>query len=514
MRNDVTSILEAIEKSASQFPDRLAVGDKKKHVNYKEFWDMIRRAATYLRAEGVEPGSIVVLRSAQKVEYLVGFLATQLAGAVACPLEKAIKDERILEIMNFMDSSIYLAERPVSSAAVKNISLKKLYKMAEAKESPMDSFPLPSPGHLAEILFTTGTTGKSKGIEITFENDIALAQNVAEGVQMAFDEVELITAPINHSLAIRRFYGIMYNQSSAILTDGFVFVEDFFRLLDQYKVTAIAFVPAILDTLLKFAKERFASYDAQFHYIQTGAAPLPEADKELLASMFPHVRLYNIYGATEAGCTTILEFNKYPDKKNCIGRPTVNSAALFVDENKNEIEASPEHPGYLAFRGKMNMRGYYKEPEMTAKVLQNGNIYTSDMGYPGEDGFIYLLGRKGDVINVGGLKIAPTKIEEVVKKHGKILDCACVPVPDEITGEALKLYVVMKEGCRFDQKELSQFLQEKLEAFKIPKIYQVIDEIPRTFNGKIIRKQLREGQTKDESLVSVEKLPQKNTQEV
>ena len=267
---------------------------------------------------------------------------------------------------------------------------------------------------------------------------------------------------------------------------------DFFKLLDNYKITAITFVPAILDMVLKFAKDRFATYDSQFNYIQMGSAPLSEADKELLTKMFPTVRLYNTYGATESGCTVILEFNKYADKKNCIGRTTVNTTIFFVDENRNEIEASFKNPGYMAFKGDMNMRGYYKEPEITKEALENGNIYTNDLGYVGEDGLVYLLGRKGDVINMGGLKIAPTEIEEVVVTHEKIKDCACIPIKDEITGEAPKLFVVMNEGCEFDQKEIAKFMLNKLEAFKVPKVFEVIDEIPRTFNGKIIRKKLKE----------------------
>lgn len=492
MNGEILSILEAIKLHAKETPDKLCVGDKKKSATYREFWNMIQRAATYFKNSGIKKDSIVVIRGVQKVEYLVAALGIQLTGAAYLPLEKAVKDDRIIEIMNFVEADVYVAEKPVNNENVKNISLKELLKIVTDKTSPIETFEMPKSNQLAEILFTTGTTGKSKGIEVTFKTDIAIAQNVIDSVEMGKDEVELLSTPINHSLAIRRFYGAMYNESTAILTDGFVFVEDFFKLLDNYKITAITFVPAILDMVLKFAKDRFATYDSQFNYIQMGSAPLSEADKELLTKMFPTVRLYNTYGATESGCTVILEFNKYADKKNCIGRTTVNTTIFFVDENRNEIEASFENPGYMAFKGDMNMRGYYKEPEITKEALENGNIYTNDLGYVGEDGLVYLLGRKGDVINMGGLKIAPTEIEEVVMTYEKIKDCACIPIKDEITGEAPKLFVVMNDGCEFDRKEITKFMLNKLEAFKVPKVFEVIDEIPRTFNGKIIRKKLKE----------------------
>lgn len=492
MNKNVSSILEALKENALQNPDKLCVGDKRKQATYGEFWTMIQKAATYFKANGVKKGDIIVVRGAQKVEFLIGIMGIQLAGGSACPLEKAIKDDRILEIMNFVDSTIYLAEKPVKNDDVNNISLKEMYKVVTNAESPIEEFDLPKAEDLSEILFTTGTTGKSKGIEVTFACDIAIAQNVIDSVEMGSDEVELITTPINHSLAIRRYYGAMYNGSSVILTDGIVFVEDFFKLLDNYKVTAITFVPAILEQVLKFAKDRFATYDNQFHYIQLGSAPLSETNKELLTEMFPTVRLYNTYGATESGCTVILEFNKYADKQKCIGRTTVNTTILFVDDDRNPIEASLENPGFLAFQGPMNMKGYYKEPEITAEVSDGINIYTNDLGYLGQDGLVYLLGRKGEVINMGGIKVAPTEIEEVVMNHEMIKDCACIPIPDEITGEAVKLYVALNDGYEFDQKVLTKFMLDKLESIKVPKIIEVIDEIPRTFNGKIIRKQLKE----------------------
>lgn len=517
MEEQISSIVEALKINAEKTPDKLCVGDKKNQVTYKEFWNMAKKAAVYLQEKGVQKGDMVVIRGAQKVEFLLGVFGVQLAGGAVCPLEKAIKDDRIMEIMNFVDSNIYLAEKPVKNTTVNNISLKEMFKVVQNNEAvtpnentdnsenvvlneSSDSseavnskeFSLPASDDLSEILFTTGTTGKSKGIEVTFGCNVAIAQNVIDSVGMEKDEVELITTPINHSLAIRRSYGAIYNGSSIVLTDGIKFVEDFFKLLDRYKITAITFVPAILEQVLKFAKDRFATYDNQFHYIQLGSAPLSETNKEILTKMFPTTRLYNTYGATESGCTVILEFSKYGHKKKCIGRTTVNTEILFVDDKRNIVEASLEKPGIFAFKGKMNMRSYYKEPEITKEVMdENGVVYTNDLGYLGEDGLVYLLGRQGDVINMGGIKIAPTEIEEVAMKHEMIKDCACIPIKDEITGEAPKLFVTLNEGYQLDQKELSKYLLSKLEFLKVPKTFEVIDEIPRTFNGKIIRKQLK-----------------------
>ena len=139
------------------------------------------------------------------------------------------------------------------------------------------------------------------------------------------------------------------------------------------------------------------------------------------------------------------------------------------------------------------MPGYLKEPEITKEVMDDeGTLYTNDLGYMGEDGFVYLLGRKGDVINMGGIKIAPSEIEEVVAQNEMIKECACIPIPDEITGEAPKLFIVINEGFEYDEKSLHRFMLEKLEAIRVPKVVQVIDALPRTFNGKVIKRMLKE----------------------
>ena len=493
MEKKCRTIVEALAYHAEHQPDRLAIGDKKHTATYGEFWKMVLRGSSYLAEQGIGRGDIVVLRGVQKFEYLLAVFSCHAMGAVICPLEKAVRDDRILEIMQFAGAFCYLADKPVTSEEIRNLSYRDFLSAASDPERIPHECIFPEPDELSDILFTTGTTGRSKGIEVTFGCNVAIAENVIDSVSKLPDDVELIATPVSHSLAMRRTYAAMWIGSSLILTEGFKFANTFFKMMDTFQISAVTLVPAILEQILAANREKFASYDGQLRYIQFGSAPLSETNKEILLEMFPHVRLYNTYGATESGCTIILEFSRYKNRTGCIGRTTVNTHLLIVDEDRKPIESSAEHTGYLAFDGPMNMRGYHKEPEITREAMDDaGIIYTNDIGYIGEDGLVYLIGRKGDVINMGGIKIAPTEIEEVAALHPMVRDCACIPVKDPITGSAPKLFVELEEGCAFDQAELSGFLLQKLEALKVPKIYEVIDKIPRTFNGKIIRKDLKE----------------------
>ena len=491
--NNYRTILEAVRDHAAAQPEKLALADKKHSVSYGGLWEMILRGAAYLKDAGVEKGDIIVIRAAQKIDFMAAVLSAHLAGASVCPLEKAVKEDRILEIAGLVDGRFYMSETPAAEDSLLNISLKKFFAAVSEGEVPAEEPVMPEPDGLSEILFTTGTTGKSKGIEVTFSCDAAIAQNVMDSVSMGPDEVELLTSPINHSLAIRRAYGALYNGSTAVITEGFKFANSFYGLMDRYAVTAITFVPAILEQVLLFDREQFASYKNKLHYIQLGSAPLSEANKSILMEMFPGSRLYNTYGATESGCTVILEFSRYADKVNCIGRTTVNTELIFVDDERRPVKASAAEPGFLAFKGPMNMRGYYKEPSLTKEVLDDkGIVYTNDVGYRGDDGLVYLIGRKGDVINMGGIKIAPTEVEEAAAGHPMVRDCACIPVKDDLTGEAPLLCVAVNDGYGFDSAALYTYLKEKLESVKVPKKYLQVEDIPRTFNGKIIRREIKE----------------------
>ena len=346
----------------------------------------------------------------------------------------------------------------------------------------------------AEVLFTTGTTGKSKGIELTYESVIAVSENVIGSVEMKKDSVELIPVPLSHSHGLRRYYSNILNGGSVVIIDGVIFTKKFFGAIEKYHVTAIDLVPAALAALFKLSGDKLGEYADQLDYVQLGSAPIPNHDKKHLRELLPNTRLYNFYGTTESGCSCILDFNAMPDKKNCIGKPSCHAEFVFFDEQGNAIDATEETPGFLACRGTMNMKGYYHEPQLNQEIMRDDYICTKDLAYVGEDGLIYMLGRKDDVIITGGNKVAPDEIEEIAEGFEGIADCACIPVPHPLLGAEPKLFVEMENGAAFDEQGIYEYLQGKLEAYKVPKLIEQIDKIPRTYNGKLQRKKLIEAE--------------------
>ncbi|MBQ8198893.1 MAG: acyl--CoA ligase [Lachnospiraceae bacterium] len=483
------SIVEAIATYAAKQPEKLCVADGKNTFTYLQYWEHIAGFARQLAECGVKPGDCVVVRNSQNAAFLTAGLALQLLGAVFVPIEKNVADRRIREICEEVEAVWYIATKE-PDFAISYLDMGNV--LTHAMPVSMEHVVFPKGTDLAEILFTTGTTGKSKGIEILHKNVIAVAENVIDGVEMKPDNVELIPVPLSHSHGLRRYYANMLNGSSVVLADGVIFVKQIFERMRTYGVTSMDLVPAALAALLKLGGDELGQFAGQIDYIQLGSAPIPEADRERLRLLFPDSRLYNFYGTTESGCSCIFDFNKYGDKKNCIGRPTCHAVFAFLDEDGKEVSATKNQPGFLACKGEMNMAGYYRSPSQNEAVFSGDFIVTQDMAYIGDDGMIYLLGRKGDVIQSGGNKISPQEVEEAALEMEGIADCACIPVESPLLGQEPKLFYVAAKGISLQEEELYEFLKRKLETYKVPKKIERIDQIPRTYNGKIQRNLLME----------------------
>ena len=479
------SIIEKIMLGSESHPHKLCLVDNTKSLTYSQIWQEIVSLAHYFR-KICRPSSCIVVECTQDINFVLYAFAIQLSGNIFVPTEKGCSEERIISIIEDTDSPYYIYHTTIHTTAT------PLSIPADLSKTSEWQFSFPAGNQIAEILYSTGTTGKSKGIVLTHSSIISVAENVIHGVEMKNNNVELIPMPLSHSHGLRRLYANMLNGSTVVLMDGVTFIKQVFDKIDNYGVTSIDLAPSALDILLKLSKTKLSDYSNQIDYIQLGGAPLKEDSKNKLCTLLPNTRLYNFYGSTEAGCSCILNFNK-ENRPNCIGRPTIHSHFIVVDSEKNIIHSDCEHPGFLACKGSMVMEGYYKQPELTSQVMRDGYIYSTDVGYIDEDGYIYILGREDDVINYCGIKIAPEEIEDVALKIPEIIDCACVPIPDELGGQIPKLFIVVKKDIDTDEaiKTTNQFLIDNLDKNKIPRIIEPINTIPRSYNGKILRRMLR-----------------------
>jgi len=475
------SIVKCIYEHSRNFPEKTAIIAPDHTVDYRTLWELVRGMAAVLKQNGLCPGQRVILEASHSVEFLTLCYGIHLAGAVHVPVEHGAPADRVADISREIDPAMVLTgEHPLERF---DLSLMDLLRV------PAYEPEFPSEDMLQEILFTTGTTGKSKGVMITHYGQMNMCQSQNAVLNYSIDNVWLIPTPMNHAAGLRKTHMSLVRGSTVLLMNGFTNLKLFFANIKTYGVTSIYLPPAGVHYILMLASKELAKYDEQLDFIYSSSSALPGGDKEKLIRLLPSVRKFDAYGGSEVGAVCYIDYNAVSGNTKCVGKANPGVDIFIVDDEYKPMEATAENPGIIAIRSNTVTAGYWNEPELTAQTIQNGVIYMTDLGYL-EDGYLYLVGRRDDVINVGGLKVAPTEVEDVAMRHPSVNECVCVPYDDRVYGRVVKMYVCVNEGFALDAGALSAYLEEKLEAYKVPKYMEQIEEIPRTFNGKIDRKKL------------------------
>jgi len=494
------TIVEAVLAHAGKDPDKLAVGFKKNRITYGLLKKQMEAFAASLKdIYNIEKGDIVMLSAVSKPDYIVAWLAIQFLGAVSVPLDKTAKEANIQDIYEFIAPKLLLTDSKFNieqESGIHKTSLKALYSKAvqavENKEGTESAYQLPEMETVAEMLFTTGTTGKPKGAMLTYHNIYASTHNTWKGINMQSSDRVLIPLPLNHSVGMRVLRTILYIGASAVIQNGFTFAKELEVNITEYECTGLVSVPASIEVVYRQMQDKFSDIMGRLRYMEFGAGSLSYDMKKKLVKALPNTIIYNTWGSTETGGAIFLNVSEYPDKLTSIGKPINGVELKVVDENGNTIEARDINTaGRMVLRGQMQMAGYYHAPEQTAETLVDGWLYTNDIVYTDGDDYVYMLGRADDIINVGGEKVSPVEVENIAAEFEEIRECACIGVddPEGILGKVPVLYVAL-EGAEFHKEELIKFLAERMERYKMPQHYVLIQKLPRNRMNKLNRKEL------------------------
>ena len=436
--------LEAyLRDHARQHPDRLAVLCEGESVTYGELYRRVEERTVQLREAGLRPGQIHPFRTTQTTDFLVTYFAVHLAGAAAAPLERGLSDERFAAVASWLKGCSVAPDT-------------------------------------ADVLYTTGTTGDAKGVMVSHRAIVANGDNLIASQGFRPDVAFVIAGPLNHIGSLSKVFPVVMTGGTLIILAGMKDLDAFFSAFQlPFPRFATFLVPANLRILLQFCADRLAAVADRLEFIETGAAPMAEADMQALCRLLPDTRLYNTYASTETGIIATHCYSHDSCVAGCLGR-TMPHSRLFI---------TPE--GTIACQGATLMSGYVDNPQRTAEVLRDQTLFTSDLGRIDEEGRLHLQGRDDDVINVGGFKVSPVEVEDAALSHPMVKDCVCTAVSHPVTGQALRLLVVTNLGHELNKRELARYLQGRLEPYKVPLLYEAVERVERTFNGKLNRRHYR-----------------------
>jgi len=492
---EFSTILHSLESHAKTIPDKIAIieAETEKKCTYKELWAYVKSFSKRLTEAGVKRdfgdsyGTRVVVRCSQTIDFVITSLAIQLAGGVFVPVEKNIADARIIEIMKETDCNIFIAANQLSNYESSYIPLQE----ASINYCDTDNdISFPCSDALSVILFTTGTSGKSKGVMLSHNASLSRVITTNSIYNHDNNQIWLIPSPLSHSSGLTRIFFNLFYQCTAVLLDGYMFAKSFFSAISKYNVTVIHLMSAASEMYLRTYRDKLIEVNEQINYIVLGGSSYTEIQIKSLREIFKKAKIIQTYGSTEVvGC--YIDHSEQNYNSRCVGKPRDGTEIVFFNEQKTEIiDATINNPGLFAFNNDSKMFGYWKNTDLTASITRNNYIILSDLGYKGSDDLYYFLGRADDVIVSGAYKISPLEIETITNSLDSIQESVCIPVNDPIMGYVPKLYVVIKENYSFNFSEIYNHLKSRLETTKIPKYIEEINEIPK-INNKINRKELK-----------------------
>jgi len=504
---------EMLARNARKCPDLEGVIFRDRRVRYRELDERVNRLANALLLKGIKKGDNIGLLMQNTREMLEIFFAAAKIGAVNVPVNIRLSPSEIAYILNnsgvkilfFRDNYIGTIEKIkgglpfIGEYVIINKSGSGDYRNYEDVLStglPVRPEVLLQDDDDAFIIYTAGTTGRPKGAVLTHKNLIINAMTTCQETSFSLPRRPDLPFIAQKVMSITPFFhiaGILSVVKNMVTLTSMV-IEDFdpvqlLKAIEAERITYLFLVPAMW--LLVLNHPDFKKYDvSSLRTAAYGADVTPNSLKERILEAFPNAGLYEAFGQTEMTATTV--FMKHQDalrKEGSVGQPFFNVEVRVVDDHLEDVAG--DEVGEIVYRGPGMFKGYYRNPEETKKAFEGGWFHSGDLVRRDEEGFVYVVDRKKDMIISGGENIYSAEVEMMLLNHPKIKEVAVIGVPDAKWGEAVKAFIVLQTGEKATAEEIISFSTENLARFKRPKFVEFIPALPRSATGKVLKRELR-----------------------
>lgn len=499
------SVAEYLTTKVLQFEDALLLKDygSGTSYSYREFDAATNQLASGFRRLGAAPGDRIAFLHPNHTDLLLGYFGAIKAGGVAVPVNPAYTPREILHIISDSNAKILVTTERFRSSmeTVRNKAasllsvimknerqgLEEAMTAASGSLSPEDPTER-SADDMAMIFYTSGTTGTPKGVMISHRNVTFGAGNMALNYGLTESDITVVCLPLNHIFAnASPFWGTLASGGSVVVMERFQ-TERVFDAIQKEHITWFPGVP----TMFAFLLSAFDEHPRDVSSLRmglSGAASLSAEHFKAFEAKFGAFML-EVYGLTES--TGLVTANPVYGvrKPGSIGMTVSGVAARVVDEAWRDVPRG--QVGELIFKGPNGAMGYWGLPEKTKKKIRDGWISTGDLAYQDHEGYFYIASRKSELIISGGYNIFPREIEDVLNSHPNVVEAAVVGVEDPVLGEVPKAFVALAPGKTVEAKDLEAFCLENLAKYKVPRLFIMMDELPKNTTGKILKKELKQ----------------------
>jgi crotonobetaine/carnitine-CoA ligase len=507
------SLGEFLELAAGLNPDKVFVEIAGQQVTYRQFQERALQTAALFQSLGVGHGGRVCLFLPNCPEFLYCWFGLSLIGAITVPINTAYKRDETAYILNNAEACALVAHQALLPVAHEAADLapsirhrllvggssglpgQKAWVDFTQSLGPSSSptvLPQVAPTDISMLVYTSGTTGNPKGVQVTHEMYVSAGQGFAHWTQAMPDDRFFTCLPYFHANA--QYYstmGALAAGATLVVADRFS-ASRFWEQVRQGRATIVNFIGMMMPVL---AKQPESPYDRQNQVRLFYGSPA--FSPEFLHAFQERFGIDIIvgFGMTETCYGTIERLGQARRPYSCglprqYPDPSFTNEIRIVDDSGNSLPA--RRPGEITIRNPVLMPGYWRNEEQTNLALRDGWLYTGDLGWLDEDGFLYFVDRKKDVIRRRGENISSQEVEDVIKRHSNVLDCAVIAVPSDLGEDEVKAYVVPRPGSSFNPPELVLWCAQHLAYFKVPRYIEVRDEFPRTPSLRVRKDLLRQ----------------------
>jgi amino acid adenylation domain-containing protein len=497
-------------ESARRLPDKIALSTREGSLTYAELHRCSEALAAFFAARGVERGDRVLIFAENGAEAVIAFWAALQANAVPSVVSPLVKADKLRYLLDdcrpraLVASSQLAAVFEPAAAGSRHLALtlvagdlpaERLAKLpGGARWEEALAEPSPPPPRraldvdLACLVYTSGSTGEPKGVMLTHRNMLTAATSITTYLENREDDVILGVLPLAFDYGLYQMIMAFRMGARLVLLRSFAYPAEVLGVMQRERVTGFPGVPTMFAVLAEM--KGLAKFDlSAIRYVTSTAAALPEKHLRRLIELFPAARIYSMYGLTECKRCTYVPPAMLERKIGSVGIAIPNTELWLVDEEGRRL--GPNQVGELVIRGATVMRGYWEKPEQTAKKLRPGPLpgeqvlYTGDLCRLDEDGYLYFVGRRDDIIKSKGEKVAPKEVEAAIYRIPGVKACAVIGVPDPVFGQAVKAFVVPEAGASLAERQILGECQARLESFMVPRTVEIVGELPVTNTGKI-----------------------------
>ena len=503
--------------SAAIVPDRPALIFEDGRWTYEELHSRVNRLAAALASLGVEAGDRIAVLQVNTNAVVEAYFAAAKLDAVFVPLNFRARADEIAYMLNDSAPKALLAGsryaeliegiKPQIESVETFVALDEevdgwhSYSALIEQADDEEPWPLADEEDLTVLMFTAGTTGFPKGVMLSHNSFSSYILSNVSPADLDVEERNILTVPLYHIAGMQAMMSAIYGGRTLIIQRQFEPVE-WMSLVQDEKADRAMMVPTMLKMLMDH--EDFARYDmSSLRVITYGAAPMPvEVIKRAIVE-FPNAQFINAFGQTETAATITMlppedhvldgtpeEVDRKLKRLSSIGKPLVDVEVRIVSEEGDDVDDG--EVGEIVARGERLMKGYWNQESATAETIRGGWLYTGDLGYMDEDGYIFLAGRAKDFIKRGGEMISPEEVEQTLHSHPDIDEAAIIGVPDDDWGERVRALVVAKPGHDVDEADVIEFCRQRLASYKKPESVVALPELPRNPLGKVLKRVLRE----------------------